>query len=183
MDNIIYFLSWSPIYYQRVIGAIASILGIVAFVSYLVGVYLKFGFQKSISFYWYRFDADWRWIFQAFMYFSSLCILLLGHNTMYLLSAVSFSIMAMFPSVLYKHFIIPHCIFATLGILLSTLAVPMTLNFGAGLILCIADILFIAGVFILRQRNQFVRATTLYWIEVFTISMMLLGTVICRFLL
>lgn len=180
MDNIIYFLSWSPIDYQRVVGAIAGILGIVAFVSYLVGVYLKFGFQKSISFYWYSFDADWRWIFQAFMYFSSLCILLLGQNTMYLLSAVSFSIMAMFPSVLYKHFIIPHCIFATLGILFSTLAVPITLDLQKGLLLCISDIALICLILILRKKNEFIHDTTTYWIEVITISQMVTATMLCR---
>ena len=170
--GIVEILTFGPDY-NTGLGIATAIIGVAAFVCYLYEIHKHYGWLQSISISYYK-DRE---IFQMFMYLSAFCILCIGQNVMYGLVALCFTIMAMFPSVLYKHFIIPHCIFATTAIVLGLIGLPICFDTFTGVSL---DLIAVFGICALlyskyKIKDPFISETLTYWIEVESLSIIIIG--------
>lgn len=165
-----------PWEYSKTIGIIAAIYGITLFVCYLYEIHKHFGWLKSISISYYKV----REIFQMFMYAEAFSIILIAQNALYTVAAICFVIMAMFPSVLYKHFIIPHCIFASSAIILMSIGMPICCDLEAGALMLAVEIIGICMFWYSSKDNQFYKDTLTYWIEVWSLSLIIAELVISK---
>lgn len=170
--------NYFPFEYNKGIGTTAALYGVTLFVLYLYEIHKHYGWLPSISKTFYKV----REIFQMFMYLEALSIFLIAQNLLYTIAAICFVIMAMFPSVLYKHFIVPHCIFATTAIAIMTIGLPICFDTATGLILIGGAVVGLSILFYESyiKKNKFIQDTMIYWVEVITLSVSIIGLVLGR---
>lgn len=161
------------------VSVVSSLYGIATYLCYIIGCYMMFGFTKSISITWYyhqsaKHDFLWAhnmcWVFQAFMFASAASIFLIAQNVLYFIVGVSFFLMATFPSVLYKNFIVFHCIFASIAFVLMMVGLPLCYGWGYSIFVA-ADIIAVVLIALFCKQRPYDwdgtndDTTRLYWIE------------------
>ena len=170
--------------YNPILAIAAIIYGITIFCSFLWFTYKNFGILQSISISYYVW-SPWqnRMIFQLFMYISAFSIVCILQTWWYLIVGVLFALMTLFPSVLYKDFIKPHCAFAISAITLALIGLP--LHFGSMMIVLLTAC-FVTDTLVLlfnKQKpainfNDGCKTTSTYWVEVISIGSFLIGGII-----
>lgn len=197
MEHLLDFLKQPFIFdgFSYVLSKVSSIYGIAGFLIYVIGCYMAFGFTKSISITYYLLPSakhdflishNLRWLFQLFMFASAFSIFCIAQNVWYFIVAASFTLMAFFPSVLYKNFIIPHCTFATLGISLMSIGLPVCYGIQyiwvcvSTLVACILIALFVNQKPDTNYEGSPDDTTKLYWIEITSISMSIIGLIFAK---
>lgn len=162
--------------YSYTAGIIGFIFGIGVFLTYLLGVYQTKGILKSISISYYAVEP--RWLFQAFMWASIACIGLIGQNWLYMIVCALFSIMTCNPTINRGNvYFIPHLIGAIGAITLASLGIGLC--FGLWWIV-LAEILSLAITAFINIKKD--TGHTVYWIEVVSISYMIIGLFLGRIL-
>lgn len=161
------------IMYNPTIGLISLIFGVVVFLVYLIAVRCDFGPLKSISISYYYVKPHW--LFQVFIWASAFSILLSGQAIFFTLSGLCLVIMAAFPTIKEKEYYLPHMIFAISGLSLSILGLGIT--FGLWYLIGALLLSVIIAYPIVKKRGTFI-----YWLEVLSISTIIIGIFIGRFL-
>lgn len=165
--------------FDRAVAILALLYGIAAFCVYLVAVRKELGRVKSISCTYYK----WRqcWIFQAFMYYSSVNVILIHQTWWYVIAALCGIIMAMFPSITYKNFIIPHSVFATSFIFMCLLGLPLCYGTHSVVYwgICVLSALVVV-LLVLAKKYKAIKFKSgyIYWIEVYTLLLFMIGSAI-----
>lgn len=161
------------IMYNPTVGLFSLIFGVLVFIVYLIAVRCDFGKLPSISISYYYVKPHW--LFQVFIWVSSFSIILSGQALLFTLSGLFLIIMATFPTIREKEFYLPHMIFAISGLSLSILGLGIT--FGLWYLIGALLLSVIIAYPIVKKRGTFI-----YWLEVLSISTIIIGIFIGRFL-
>lgn len=166
--------------YSTVAGIIGLAYGLAIFITYLVAVYHNNGILKSISISYYYCNP--KWLFQMFMWGAIASILCIGQTWWALVVAILFGIMTCNPTVNGGNvYFIPHMIGAISAIVIANLCTGI--YFGLWVIPALVAFLDIFVVITTLNRNieehpKYNKENRLYWIEVISISGMILGMAI-----
>lgn len=171
--------------YNLTAGVIGAIYGITIFITYLVGVWWNNGVLKSISISYYYCDP--RWLFQMFMWGAVFSILIIGQGWWSAVVAFLFGLMTMNPSVNGGNvYFIPHMISAISAIVIGNISLGVL--YGLWVLVGILAVVLVCIFILTRNRNHeehpvFNKGNRLYWIEVASISMYIIGLIMGNIIL